>query len=158
MGFIPSELSCTGRKGKDALSNYISIYPSRRRHLVQHFPSHQSHCPPSPREPVGCDALALQVQWRRARGREAEEALAGESVPLLAGDKSEGVSLSQWAEGSRQPSLSGVGCHQHIKHPAELLSALTQRGSILPNRNRGGQGQGDFTSCTLLAHIMASVS
>lgn len=63
------------------------------------------------------------------------------------------------AEGSGQPSLSAGGCHPHIKRPAELLSARTQRGSSLPNRNRGGQGQGDVTSCALLlAHIAAGVS
>lgn len=96
-----------------------------------------------------------------ASGRKAAEALAGGQVPLLAGDKrGGGVALSRRAEGSGQPSLSGVGCHRHINQPAELPSALTQRGSILPNRNQGqgGQGQGDFSSCALLARIAAGVS
>ena len=43
--------------------------------------------PPSPRELVGCDAPATQVERRRASGREAAEALAGGQVPSLAEDK-----------------------------------------------------------------------
>lgn len=79
--------------------------------------------------------------------------------PLSGRRQTGGVLLSRRAEGSEQPSLSGVGCHRHIKQPAELLSALAQRGSILPNRNWGGQGQGDCTSCALLlARITAGVS
>lgn len=49
-------------------------------------PSKAIH-PPSPREPVGCDAPAMQVEWRRVSGREAAEALAGGQVSSLAGDK-----------------------------------------------------------------------
>lgn len=146
-----------GEEGKGCTGK-LDIHPCSLGEKKTPCPTLSVPAKPS-RAPAGCDAPATQVERRRASGREAAEALAGGQVPSLAGDKPGGVLLSWRAEGSAQPSLSGVGCHQHTKQPAELLAALTQRGSILPNRNWGGQGQGDRTSCALLlARIAAGVS
>lgn len=109
---------------------------------------------------MGCNVPAMQVERRgRVEGWQ-RKPWQGDKSPCWHETNRGGVALSRRAEGSGQPSLSGMGCHRHINQPAELPSALTQRGSILPNRNQGwgGQGQGDFTSCALLAHIAAGVS
>ena len=110
--------------GREEGTLSITFCPSEAVHL------------PSPREPVGCNAPATQVEGERKGG---SGSLGMGTSPLAGRRQTRGVSLSRRAEGSGQPLLSAVGCHRHIKQPAELLSARTQRGSILPNRNRGGK-------------------
>lgn len=115
--------------------------------------------PPSPREPAGCNAPVTQVERRRASGREAAEALAGGQVPSLAGDKP-GVFRSP----SRRKGAGIPRCQEW--DATSILSG--QLSSSLPSHRgaqscqtgtRGGQGQGDFTSCALLlARIAAGVS
>lgn len=146
------------REERKGCPDKLDIHPSRR-HLVQHFLSQQHH--PSA-QPQGASRLRCPSH---AGGAEEGERKGGSGSlgrgtrPLISRRQTGGVSLSRQAEGSRQPSLSAVRCHRHIKCPAELLSALTQRGSNLPNRNWRGQGQGSFTSCTLLlARIAVGVS
>lgn len=112
-----------------------------------------------PANPSVCLAPGQAVVPQPHRWSRGREGLAGgqgdKGTGALAGRSENGaVSVSPQAEGRGQSSLAAGGCHPHIKHPAEILSAL-QSSTALPSRNRGGQGHGVVTSCVLLAHITA---
>lgn len=116
--------------------------------------------PPSPRAPMGCGALATQVERRRASGREAAEALAGGQVPSLAGDK-----LGVFRSPGRRKGAGSPHCQEWDAAgilSSQLSSSLpSHRGAQSCQTGTGGERTGgdNFNSCTLLlARIMASGS
>lgn len=93
-------------------------------------------------------------------GGEEEDERKGAGGALAGGQSSAGGSFAL-PEGGRElvPRSPGwQGCRWHIKHPAELLAALAQKSSVLPNRNQGGthaHGVVSPAAALLLARIAA---